>query len=175
MNAEDRGLSSLRCREIRPSDDLAELTDLLHAAYAPLAAKGLRFWATHQTVVDTASRLAEGHGFVGTINDRVIATITVRPPQPQSAVELLREEDTWSFGQFAVHPTHQGHGHGKRLHDFVLQFAVSKGCRRMALDTAEPARSLVEMYQSWGYVRVGHCDWRPHTNYVSVLMVKPLQ
>lgn len=163
---------ALHCREIEADDDLAALTALLHAAYAPHAAKGLRYWASHQSVEDTAARLTRGHGLVGTIDGQIIATITLRRPSPNAQVELFRDPDTWSFCQFAVHPAHKGQGYGKELHDFALAFAAARGCRRMALDTAQPAQSLIDMYSSWGYTPVGTCDWRPRTNYTSVLMQK---
>jgi hypothetical protein len=44
----------------------------------------------------------------------------------------------------------------------------------MALDTAQPAQALIDMYVAWGYTPVGTCDWRPRTNYLSVLMQKPI-
>jgi hypothetical protein len=40
----------------------------------------------------------------------------------------------------------------------------------MMLDTAEPASGLIALYESWGYRIVGRADWRPNTNYESVLM-----
>ena len=163
---------ALHCREIDAADDLAALTALIHAAYAPHAAKGLRYWATHQSVADTASRLALGHGLVGTIDGQIVATLTLRRPNANSQVELFRDPDTWSFCQFAVHPDHKGQGYGKQLHDFALTFAAARGCRRMALDTAQPAQALIDMYGAWGYTKVGTCDWRPRTNYLSVLMQK---
>ena len=45
----------------------------------------------------------------------------------------------------------------------------------MALDTAQPATALIAMYESWGYRVVGECDWRPVTNYTSVLMARDLE
>lgn len=165
---------SLHCREVCATDDLVALTDLLHAAYAAHAANGLKYWATYQSVEDTATRLADGHGLVGTVSGQIVATITLRPPNPKSTVGLFRDPQTRSFGQFAVHPDHQGRGYGKRLHDFALAFAFARGCRSLALDTAQPARELIEMYRSWGYMEVGTCDWRPRTNYLSILMVKPV-
>jgi GNAT superfamily N-acetyltransferase len=163
---------TLHCRELEAGDDLAALTALLHAAYAPHAAKGLRYWASHQSVEDTAARLAQGHGLVGTVEGQIIATLTLRRPNPKSRVELFRDPDTWSFSQFAVHPDHKGKGYGKQLHDFAVAFAVARGCRRMALDTAQPAQALITMYASWGYTEVGSCDWRPRTNYLSIVMQK---
>ena len=49
------------------TDDLVALTVLIRAAYAPHALKGLRYWATHQSVEDTARRLSRGVGFVGEV------------------------------------------------------------------------------------------------------------
>ena len=57
---------------------------------------------------------------------------------------------------------------------FALGYAAAHGCTKMALHTAQPAAALIAMYQSWGYALVGTCDWRPHTNFLSVLMSKPL-
>lgn len=45
----------------------------------------------------------------------------------------------------------------------------------MALDTAQPATALIAMYESWSYRVVGECDWRPLTNYTSVLMERDLE
>ena len=163
-------LPSLSCREISAADDIAALTQLIHSAYAPHATNGLRYWATHQSLEDTAKRLASGHGFVGARNGRVVATVTLRRPEHDSKVELLREPHTWSFGQFAVAPEHKGKGFGRQIHDFALSYAAKHGCTKMALHTAQPAAALIAMYQSWGYELAGTCDWRPHTNYLSVLM-----
>jgi GNAT superfamily N-acetyltransferase len=167
--------SHLHCRQVQAEDDLAELTELIHAAYAPHAASGLRYWATHQTVEDTAKRFAAGHGFVGILNGSVVATVTLQEPSPNTRVPLLAEQGTWSFGQFAVAPIHKGKGLGRQIHDFATSFALKRGCRRMALHTAQPASALIAMYRSWGYAEVGTCDWRPHTNYLSVLMTKELE
>ncbi len=167
-------LPLLSCREVSATEDLAALTQLIRSAYAPHAASGLRYWATHQSVEDTAKRLASGRGFVAELNGAVVATVTLKASEPGSPVALLREPDTWSFGQFAVAPAHKGKGFGRQIHDFALLYAASHGCAKMALHTAQPATSLIAMYQSWGYELAGTCDWRPHTNFLSVLMSKPL-
>ena len=162
----------LHVRRVSAADDLHALTELIHAAYAPHAASGLRYWATHQSVADTEKRIARGVCFVGELGSEIVATIALARPDPTSKVELLREPQTWSFGQFAVAPSHKGRGFGKQLHDAALLEAAALGCRVMALHTAQPAVVLINMYRSWGYTPVGACDWRPHTNYLSVLMSK---
>ena len=45
---------------------------------------------------------------------------------------------------------------------------------RKSATTAQPAMALIAMYESWGYQVVGECDWRPLTNYTSVLMAHSL-
>lgn len=167
-------MSNLLVRPLKPDDDLIALTNLVRSAYAPHAENGLRFWGTHQSVQDTATRFATGEGFVAELDGQVVGTITLRPPQPESPVALYRIADVWSFCQFAVAPALKRRGVGLALHEHALVHAGSLGAKRMALDTATPATGLIRMYKSWGYEECGHCDWRPHTNYLSTLMVRSI-
>jgi GNAT superfamily N-acetyltransferase len=170
MNA----IGSLQCREIDTSDSMEILTSLIRAAYAPHAANGLRYWGTHQTVEDTVKQFSEGTGLIGSMDGRIVATITLRRPDPASEVEIYRDPATWKFTQFAVQPELKGKGVGRQLHEYALAYAYARGCRRMALDTAVPAEALIALYTAWGYSLVGTCDWRPFTNYPSVVMAKEL-
>lgn len=162
---------------IRPwlaSDSLEELTELVHAAYAPHLGAGLRFVGTHQTVAMTAERLATGHAFVATCAGRLVGTVLARPPKPDSSAPLYRDTRTWSISQLAVSPQYKGRGLGRALHDAAVRHAMGLCARTIALDTAAPAAGLIAMYESWGYRIVGRVDWRPHTNYESVLMAQPV-
>jgi len=161
-------------RELRDTDDFDSLTRLVHAAYASQAARGLRFWGTHQSIDDTAKRFASGQGFVAEFHGEYVGTVIARPPQPNSPVALYREPNTWAISQLAVAPALKGRGLGKALHRTALRHAEKNGGVTMALDTAAPGTGLIAMYQSWGYQIVGHHDWRPHTNYLSVLMSRPV-
>lgn len=157
-------------RPLHASDSMEQLTDLIHAAYAPHAANGLRFWGTHQSAEDTTTRFQSGHGLVALVDGVLIGTVVARPPKPDSAALLYRDAETWSFGQLAVAPEFKGRGVGKALHDAAVDVARRHGAQVMALDTAAPANGLIAMYESWGYRIVGSADWRPDTNYLSVLM-----
>jgi GNAT superfamily N-acetyltransferase len=161
-------------RPVQPGDDLVRVTDLIHAAYAPQAARGLRFWGTHQSVEDTAKRLASGHGLLAELNGEYVGTITVRPPQPESPVAIYRDGQTWTISQFAVAPSSKGRGLGKALHEAAVRHALRNGATVMALDTAAAAQGLIAMYTAWGYQPAGEHSWQPLTNYVSVLMRRPL-
>jgi GNAT superfamily N-acetyltransferase len=159
-------------RLVTPDEDLLALTAMIHAAYAPHKANGLRFWGTHQTPEDTAKRLNMGTAWLMLQDGRYIGTATLRPPNPESEVPLYRESDVRVLTQFCVCPTMKGEGVGHALHAHVEAYAREQGARWLVLDTAKPATKLIAMYEAWGYTRVGECDWRPHTNYESVLMRK---
>lgn len=75
-------------RAISSTEDLILLTELIHSAYVKQAEQNLRYWATHQTVDDTVARFANGLGLVAELNGNIIATLTVRPPQPASQVDI---------------------------------------------------------------------------------------
>ena len=75
--------------------------------------------------------------------------------------------------QFAVDPQIQGRGIGLRLLRDVERRAIASGAHEVALDTAEPARHLVDWYTGLGYRFVEHAQWS-HTNYRSVILSKRL-
>ncbi|HWQ09859.1 MAG TPA: GNAT family N-acetyltransferase [Holophaga sp.] len=164
----------IRIRPLEPADSLEALTELIHAAYAVHAAQGLRYWATHQSCEDTRRRFASGTGFIAEAGVGYVGTITLRAPNPDSPVPLYRDPGVWTLGQFAVAPPFKGQGVGRLLHDAAVAHAVRNGARIMAFDTAEPAMALIRKYEGWGYRIVDHCDWRPHTNYPSVVMSRLL-
>jgi GNAT superfamily N-acetyltransferase len=164
----------IEIRPYLPEDDLDVLTDLIHRAYAPHLALGLRYWATHQSSTDTEKRLLSGTGLIMLADGKYSGTATVRPPQPNSPVALYRDPAVRSLSQFCVAPEYKGKGLGARLHQHATEVARLSGASLMALDTALPALALIALYERWGYRVVGRCDWRPDTNYESVVMVKDL-
>ena len=165
-------VSAVTIRQLNELDDMECLTKVVHAAYAQLGSSGLRFWGTHQSVDDTRSRCADGLCFVALVDGRIVGTVTVKPPESDSKVEIYRDAFTWSLVQFAVLPDYKGAGIGKQLHDAAVNAAISQGARRVALDTAVPATHLIAMYERWGYAIAAECDWRPFTNYASVVMTR---
>lgn len=164
----------MQIRRLSSTDDLERITHLIHHAYARHAALGLRYWGTHQSVADTATRFASGQGFVVELDNEYVGTVTVRPPQPESPLELYRDSHTWSICQFAVSPRLKGAGLGQALHEAALDHARQSGGRTMVIDTAAPAKGLIAMYRAWGYEHVGEHSWQPHTNYKSVVMSRPV-
>lgn len=168
---------------IRPliaGDCLTELTALLHASYASLAAQGWNFTAVDQSVEVTRQRLNEAQGFVAELDGRLVGTVAVRGPKPPGEAyiadpppPLYTTPGTAILSQLAVHPDCRGQGVGERLIDAAEAWAAARGFTQIALDTAEPASALRRRYERRGYVTVGGVQWQGKT-YASVLMSKSL-
>lgn len=163
---------------IRPlvaADSFAELTGLLHRSYAELARQGLLFWASHQSEENTRTRVAEGDCYLAVASGRILGTITLRKRERTKGCPWYDRPDVASFGQFAVDPAFQRKGIGTALLRKVEQHAVEVGAAELALDTAEGAGPLIRMYEKLGYRFIEHVDWRPKTNYRSVVLSKRLK
>lgn len=162
--------SAIRVRRLRAEDSLDALTRLLRRAYAGLARRGMRYVASHQGVEVTRRRIANGECYVAELDGRLVGTITLEPPGTGRGPALYRQSDVAKVQQFGVEPAFQGSGIGTRLMEHVEARARELGAGRLALDTAEHAEQLIRWYESRGYRRAGTHDWRPHTNYLSVLL-----
>jgi len=161
-------------RLLEPTDSPAEITDLVHRAYAFLAEMGLNFWATHQSVDDTIYRLSRGRTWVALCQGRLIGTITLARASETNGCSWYDREDVASFGQFAVDPVYQSQGVGSRLLSLAEEGAREAGVSHLALDTAEKATHLIDYYRARGYETVDRVDW-DGTNYISVVMSKTLR
>jgi ribosomal protein S18 acetylase RimI-like enzyme len=160
-------------RPWRSTDSVEQLTELLHRAYAGLAAMGLRYWATHQSAEVTLQRIRQGTCLVAEDNGVIRGTIVFRNAAQTSGCPWYDRPDVASFGQFGVDPALQKNGLGRRLLDEVERLAAASGAGELALDTAEPATHLVGWYTRLGYRFIGHAQWQ-HTNYRSVILSKSI-
>jgi len=165
---------NITIRDWRNNDDVEALTRMLHRAYAPLAAAGMRYMATHQSPDVTLRRLKRGRALIAEHENRIIATLTIYRPDPESTVHLYRDPLTYHFGQFGVEPEYKGKGIGRTLHQAAIHHTREQGGRYLALDTAGPAADLIATYQRWGYHIMERMDF-PATNYESVIMRLDLQ
>jgi GNAT superfamily N-acetyltransferase len=161
-------------RPFHENDPIPEITRLLHDAYAPLAAMGLRYTATHQDDEVTRRRLASGWAWVAELDDEIVATVTLyQNPSGSDACAWYRETGIFSFGQFAVRPDLQGLGLGGRLILMLETEAAARGAKELALDTADGATHLIRWYEKLGFRFIEHVHWG-NTNYRSVVMSKTL-
>ncbi len=165
--------SGLAVRPFQSSDSVTELTDLLHLSYRQLAARGLRYVATHQDEDITRRRIAGGQCFVATIGDRLVATITLKSQGPAHGCDWYRRPGVAYCAQLGVEPDLQRRGIGALLLDVVEQRAWLTGSEQIALDTSEQATDLIGWYGRRGYRQVQQVDWEV-TNYRSVVLSKSL-
>jgi GNAT superfamily N-acetyltransferase len=153
--------------------EVPEITRLLHQAYAPLAAMGFRYLASHQDDAMTRKRLRFGQAFIAREGGRIVGTIALFPPGAASLCSWYARPGVMRFGQFGVLPECQGAGVGALLLEAAEARAAEIGATELACDTAEGASRLIEMYGRRGYRPVGDADWEV-TNYRSVILSKRL-
>ena len=160
-------------RRIRETDSFAELTALLHRAYAPLARQGMRFVASWQDEARTRERASEGDCFIGLVDGRIVATVTVEPPSLRHGSPWYCRPEVASLHQLAVDPDLQGGGLGSRMLAVAEARALELGVTELALDTSEHATPLIELYSRRGYRFIEHAQW-PDVNYRSLVLSKRL-
>jgi GNAT superfamily N-acetyltransferase len=161
-------------RNVQPHDDIDVITDMLHEAYAPLAAQGLRFLATHQDSTITRERMSRGETIIALDERLIVGTITLKDVASTSGSPFYDRADVAGFGQYAVRSSHQGCGIGSVLLSLVEMRAREKGATLLALDTSEHAAHLIALYRAKGFEVVEHVKWLD-VNYRSVIMAKSLR
>lgn len=149
------------------------LTDLLHEAYAPLAQRGLRYLASHQSPEKTLERLTRGDAYLAFWEGQLAGTISLYPSKPDSPCEYYRKPGLVHFAQYAVKRSLQNRGIARELLIRVEDRAMEKKSLEIAMDTAEQAVELIAMYRRHGYTPVSTTQWAV-TNYRSIVMAKPV-
>jgi GNAT superfamily N-acetyltransferase len=167
------GSDEVVVRRLTENDSIQELTELLHSGYRKLLEMGLRYSATYQDEKRTAERIFGKQCYLGLVDDRMMATITLDPPGTTKGCPYYERSDICSFHQFCVAPEYQGRGIGSFLIGQVERRAVELGAVEMAIDTAEQAQHLIDMYKHHGYRLVDRVKWDT-TNYESVVLAKSL-
>lgn len=164
----------MQIRHLHPDDSVREITDLLHRAYAEWKEQGLLFVATHQDEITTKERLSRGITWIAEDEGKIIGTLTLRQGHPDSDNPHYRDPALRIFGQFAVDPSYQGSGIGKRMLALAEDHARTSGAKAIVCDTSSQAIRLIELYERWGYSVYGSVDL-DCTNYVSVVLRKDLR
>ena len=160
-------------RFVRPDDDVEVVTALLHEAYAPLAARGLRFLASHQNAEITRRRMDSGETILAIQGDVIVGTVTLKDANKTGGSPFYERIDVAGIGQFAVRPSHQGTGIGSTLLRLVEGRARERGVGMLALDTSEHATDLISLYTAKGYHFIEHVQWSD-VNYRSMIFAKQL-
>lgn len=177
-------------RRLAPSDSLAELTTLLHRAYAKQVAMGLRPLAGRQDVSVTEQRVFNGEcwvavdhnplpdpkdpgGVLPVARQKLVGTILYHEVEEAEGPPWFHRPDVAWFSQFAVDPSYQGAGIGAMLLGTVERRAREDGAKELALSMAEPDVDLKNYYLKRGWRLIDHWQW-PYTNYRSIVMSKAM-
>ena len=139
--------------EIRPASDndedatailkcLAAAFEPYRKHYSPTAFADSTL--THQTV---HLRLQQMRVLVATLSGNVVGTIGAAW-HPENAEAHLRG--------MAVLPEWQGHGVSAKLLTAIEDWLLSRGCRRITLDTTLPLEAAMRFYEKHGYHRSGN-------------------
>lgn len=160
LRISDKSGREILYRYLRPIDDVNAITEILHEAYAPLLAAGMRFMASHQSPLTTLYRMSKGETIVALDGDQLVGTITLADIAETSGSPFYDRSDVADFGQFAVRPSHQGRGIGSTLLQLVEDRAQEKGVVELALNTSEHAAHLIALYEQKGYRFIEHVQWR---------------
>jgi uncharacterized damage-inducible protein DinB/GNAT superfamily N-acetyltransferase len=157
-------------------DSLQALTDLLHRAYAPLAARGMNFSAATQSPEVTAQRAAAGQCFVAVRDREIVGTVTVCGPQDaqkELSVPWFSDRNTAHVHQVAVSPAVQRAGIGARLLQRCEAWARENGYGSMVVGAAVGADELVALFRRLGYTEIGQVQ-EPGRTYRSVVLHKSI-
>ncbi|MEU8543053.1 GNAT family N-acetyltransferase [Streptomyces sp. NPDC048717] len=163
---------NIRLRRFNEEDSVAELTRLLHRAYADHAAAGRVFFASYQSAQDTKYRMNKGECWIAWSGTEMVGTVTVSAPHVQPP-GFPGPVDGGSFWQLAVDPSQRGTGLGHQLLVLAESRILELGAAAAVIDTSAQAADLVDWYRRRGYEPVGTWRWSV-TNYESVVLCKDL-
>ena len=169
---------------------MAELTSLLHQAYAKQVAMGLAPLAGRQDDATTRQRVFSGECYVAVdhqslpdehcptgeglavaARQRLAGCILFHEVEDSKGPPWFEQKHVASFSQFAVDPGDQGSGVGGMLLDVCERRAREDGATELALSMAEPDQGLLRYYFRRGYRFIEHWKW-PYTNYRSAILSK---
>ncbi|MEM5385028.1 GNAT family N-acetyltransferase [Paraburkholderia phymatum] len=153
-------------------DSYAQLTAMLHRAFARLGMMGLNCTCVDQSIAVTQQRALAGDCFVAVCNGRIVGTMTLYARDAESPCELYQRDDVASVRQLGIDPMWQGRGIGKSMLTFAEHWAATRGFAELALDTPEPAAHLIAFYRAQGFriVDTHHFDGK---RYDSAILSKP--
>ena len=162
---------AIEFRLLQRSDSIADLTALLHAAYAQLQRLGFNYTAVDQSEQTTRDRIAGGECYVAIDAGHIIGTILFR--RHSRGCAWYEQRHFAAVHQFGVMPTAQRSGIRKKLIQLCETRAIETGATEIALDTAEGAAHLVGWYERLGYRPVAIEQWQGKT-YRSLILSKDL-
>ena len=133
--------------------DVPGIRRLVNAAYQELANMGLNYTATFQDEKIMRDRISRGRAYVMEKEQEIVGTVLF------TINNYFTNRRSGYISQLAIHPSLKRFGLGSILMDLCEQYATVEGFEAVQLDTAKPAKHLVDWYVSRGYRIVGETRW----------------
>jgi predicted N-acetyltransferase YhbS len=156
MEMKSQSGASCHLRPVQDAD-IPAIRLLVNTSYKELADMGLNYTATYQDEATTRKRIDEGRAFVLELNQEIIGTVLF------STKNYFTQRNTGFVSQLAIDPQFKKSGLGSKLMDYCEELARAEGFEAVQLDTAKPARHLVDWYLRRGYAIVGETRWEGKT------------
>jgi GNAT superfamily N-acetyltransferase len=164
-------MQAITLRPLSDGDSLDELTAMLHRAFSRLGRMGLNCTCVDQSVAVTRERIEKGACHVAVCDARLVGTITLYGPGPDSEIAWYSRQAVASVHQLGVDPEFQDRGLGPDLLEFAEDWAREHAFQEIALETPQPAKHLVEFYMGHGYRPVESVRFQGK-HYRSVVLTK---
>lgn len=135
------------------ADDVAAIVDLVHSAYRGDSSRA--GWTTEADLLDGQRTGPDDVLASITATDSVVLLATGEGA-PVACCHLQRRGSRCYFGMFAVDPTHQGGGLGKRLMAYAEELAHTRwACSVMEMTVIRQRTDLIAFYVRRGYTDTG--------------------
>lgn len=148
--------------------DVSGIRTLVNESYKELADMGLNYTASYQDDEETKKRMAHGRTFILLSGSEIVGSILFHEKN------YFTEKRSAYISQFAIASKLKRQGLGSIMLDFCEQLANDEKYESIQLDTAKPAKHLIEWYTGRGYKPVGEKHWEGKT-YDSQIMEKTLR
>lgn len=137
--------------------DVPNIRVLVNSAYKELGDLGLNYTGTYQDEQTTRERMSAGRSYLLEKEGQLIGTVLLHKEN-----HFTRKNSAY-VSQLAVTPSLKNRGYGSLFMDLCEDLARKEGYQSIQLDTAKPAKRLVDWYVKRGYRIVGAVRWAGKT------------
>lgn len=160
-------------RPLNGNDSIAEITDLLHRAFARGPRHPYDYPAAKQNCDTTAEQVQRGRGCVAVINGSIVGLGIVWPPAEPATRRGCPRRRVAHLRQLAVEPDLQKMGLGTAILDACERTAVEMGASELSGSAPIGSQQLL-FYKRRGYRPVRYTRWS-NTDYDSIIFAKRLK
>ena len=141
------------------SNQKSEIYKLLQACGADMRANGIMQWNENYPLISHVEADIKNGGMYCMMDETKIAGIVVmdenQSPEYKGLAWKWTKTPILVIHRFAVHPSYQKSGIGKKLMDFALDFALKNNYKNIRLDAYSQNERTLKFYLNRGYEKVG--------------------